>query len=243
MKLKACYFTHTGYVRSKNEDALLVAGKLVQEDFMDDVHCVDLEGDYFLFAVADGLGGHRGGELASRMVLQKLMVLKPENQKYLLKALKEAREDLENFARENIAYLGLGTAIAGIILKDVKALVFNVGDCRVYGIEKDKAFRLTQDHTEAEDLIKAGLLTPERAKHDPRRNFLTSAIIGSPDFKNFEVFMKEVYNYRQYILCSDGVWEPLEEDELSLTPEALAKLSLEKGGSDNMSFITIKLEV
>ncbi|RME08092.1 MAG: serine/threonine-protein phosphatase, partial [Aquificota bacterium] len=113
----------------------------------------------------------------------------------------------------------------------------------VYGIEVDRVIRLTQDHTEAEELVKAGFLDPRRAKHDPRRNFLTSAIIGSPDFKDFEVFTKEVYDYRHYLICSDGVWEPLEEEELLLPPDNMVEALLQKGGDDNMSFINIRVEV
>lgn len=241
MKLKVCYFTHRGY-RSNNEDALLIDGLVLQEELMEEVECISFFGGG-LFAVADGLGGHRGGEFASKMLLETLAERRPQSRSELLDSLRAARDRLEDFTRENPIYYGLGTAVAGLIILEEKALVFNVGDCRVYGIEVDRAIRLTQDHTEAEELVKAGFLDPQRVKHDPRRNFLTFAIIGSPDFKDFEVFTKEVYDYRHYFICSDGVWEPLEEEELLLPPDKKVEVLLQKGGDDNMSFINIRAEV
>lgn len=240
MRLKVCYYTNKGF-RQNNEDALLIDTVVLQEEFMEKVECLKHEGSG-LFAVADGLGGHRGGELASRILLETFREEKPQREEDILNALKVARDRLEHFAKEHPAYSGLGTAVAGLVLVEGKTIVFNVGDCRVYGIEKDRAVRLTEDHTEAEDLVRAGLLDPIRAKHDPRRNYLTSAIIGDSEFINFEVFMKDVYGYRRYIVCSDGVWEALEDEELSLPPQVMVELLLEKGGSDNMSFIDISLE-
>ncbi len=241
MKLRVCYYTHRGY-RPINEDALLIGGLVLQEQFMEEVECLSFEGGG-LFAVADGLGGHVGGDIASRLLLEILAQLRPKTEQELLQALRKARDRLEDFVREKPVYSGLGTAVAGLLLLEERRLVFNVGDCRVYGIKEGKALRLTQDHSEAEELVRAGLLDPERAKHDPRRNFLTSAIIGSSNLRNFEVFMREVEHYGQYLICSDGVWEPLEEQELTLTPRAMAELLLEKGGDDNMSFVHISVEV
>ena len=238
--LWVCYFTHRGFVRENNEDALLIGSLVLQQELMEELECIRLEDGSYVFAVADGLGGHRGGEVASRMVLEVLAELKPKDEGSLLRALKEARDKLEKFAREYPAYLGLGTAVAGMVTLEEKAIVFNVGDCRVYKIEEGKAQRLTQDHTEAEELIRAGLLTPQRAKHDPRRNFLTSAIIGSPEFRDFEVFMKRIDFKGDYLVCSDGLWEALEDEELALPPDRLVELSLSKGGSDNVTLLHIR---
>lgn len=239
MKVKVCYFTHRGRIRDKNEDALLIHKLMVSEEFMEEPECITLTGNNFIFAVADGLGGHEGGEIASKMVLKTLAGLEPISKEELYKALKEAQKKLEEFAREKPFYEGLGTALAGVLLFEDKALVFNVGDCRVYCIE-EKAIQLTKDHTHVQELVDMGLLTQEQAKRHPFRNMLSYSLIGSPSFREFEIYMKDVYNCESFLICSDGLWEPLEEHELLLTPIELAELALNKGGQDNITFITIK---
>lgn len=238
-RVKACGITHRGNIREKNEDALLINDKLIQEEMMSFPLCVEEEKDYFLFAVADGLGGHAYGERASFMVLKTLMEEKPNSAESINMALHKARDNLEAFAKQNPDYYGLGSALAGLVLTQKDTIVFNVGDCRVYGIKDNKVEKLTQDHTEVERLVKLGYITENQAKQHPHRHMLTSALIGSSSFREFEVFIKSIKNYRSFLICSDGLWELVEDYELALPPSELISRALSRTATDNITLIRV----
>lgn len=240
-RVKACGMTHKGKIRDKNEDALLVNNTILQEEFMTSPICVEIQDNHLVFAVADGLGGHACGEVASLMVLKTLMEEKPKDAESLNHTLHKARDHLETFAQENPYAFGLGSALAGLVMSEKGIFAFNVGDCRVYGIKEQKVKRLTSDHTEVERLLKLGYITEQEAKHHPYRHMLTSALIGDASFREFEVFIKKVNGSGSFVICSDGLWELVEDEELTLQPEELMLLALSRGGKDNISFI--KLEV
>ncbi|MGB9873403.1 MAG: PP2C family protein-serine/threonine phosphatase [Hydrogenobacter sp.] len=238
-RVKACGITHRGKVKGKNEDALLIDNKILQEEVISSPLCVEEERDYFLFAVADGLGGHACGEMASLIVLKTLMEEKPKSPEDINMALHKARDNLEAFANQNPDCYDLGSAIAGLVLTQKDTIVFNVGDCRVYGIKDQQVERLTQDHTEVERLIRFGYITQEEAKHHPYRHVLTSALIGSASFREFEVFIKSVENYRSFLICSDGLWDMVEDHELTLPPSELISKALSRTATDNITFIRV----
>ncbi|RMH79873.1 MAG: serine/threonine-protein phosphatase [Acidobacteria bacterium] len=240
-RFEACYLTHRGYVRENNEDALLLQDIVLCTDSMERPEFVVFDGDYALFAVADGMGGHRGGEIASRLVLEVLSMEKPKSPQEINHTLHRARDRLEDFAKENPFYYGLGCAVAGLVYVSGSLVVFNVGDCRVYGLKDGSAHRLTVDHTEVERLVRRGLIDQRSAKNHPQRHILTSALVGSPNHGEFELFAKPVKKYREFLICSDGLWECLEEEELSLDCDKLIKLALKMGGRDNISYIRLKI--
>ncbi|QWK19675.1 MAG: protein phosphatase 2C domain-containing protein [Hydrogenobacter thermophilus] len=240
-RLSACGITHRGKVRTKNEDALLLGDTLVQEEVMTSPVCVQMEGKSLLFAVADGLGGHACGEMASLITLKTLMEEKPQDAQSINQALHKARDHLEAYAKENPYAQGLGSAVAGLLFGKQDILVFNVGDCRVYGLKEGKADRLTLDHTEVERLVRLGYISDREAKHHPNRHVLTSALIGDASFREFEVFIKKAEGYKSFVICSDGLWELVEDDELYLSPSELLNIALSRGGTDNISLIRVDL--
>ncbi|MFN3814421.1 MAG: PP2C family protein-serine/threonine phosphatase [Aquificaceae bacterium] len=240
-RVKICGITHRGKMRDRNEDALLMNDMILQEEVMSSPLCFEREGGHFIFAVADGLGGHAAGEMASKLALQTLMELRPKNLEDIVSTLHKARDRLEEFARENAYAYGLGTAVAGLVLSDEGFFVFNVGDCRVYGLEDEKIKRLTVDHTEVERLVRLGYISEEEAKSHPNRHMLTSALIGNPSFEEFEVHIKKVNSYKSFLICSDGLWEAVENYELFLTPSELLLLALKRGGKDNISILRLRV--
>ncbi|ADC88825.1 protein serine/threonine phosphatase [Thermocrinis albus DSM 14484] len=234
------FYTHRGKQRTNNEDALLVNGRVFQTEAMDVVQSENFQGGWLV--VADGLGGHARGEVASRIVLEILQERNPQDKESLMSTLWEAKDVLLEYARQHPQAYGLGTALAGFLVREEDVLVFNVGDCRVYGYSKGWV-RLTKDHTVVEDLIDKGQLTPQEAKNHPRRHILTSALTG--DMSDFEIYIRQVDIPVALLACSDGFWEEMEDDlnacgtDVNLIMEVLK----EKPQKDNVSFLLLKRNV
>jgi len=242
--LRVFCFTHRGKHRSNNEDALLVGSKLYAGEDMQRVLYLEEEGS--LFCVADGLGGHAGGEVASRLFLEKLLELKPSNKEELVQALRSARATLQETARQKPELYGMGCTTAGIILRleSAKAIVFNVGDCRVYRVFPDGVLRLSRDHSLVEELVLEGIISREEAKSHPQRHVVTSAIMS--DSSDFSVYAQEVELLKvdRFVVCSDGLWEEREdfynlfEDPQGFVQELFEKYTLK----DNITFIALEVE-
>ncbi len=248
--MKVIYYTSKGKVRDNNEDAILIQDKLISEaDFEEPIE-EECEG-CFLFAVADGMGGHQKGEIASREALETLRRLKPRDNEELDMAIEKSRDRLEELVKQDSSCYGMGTAIAGLILKEEGyAVVFNVGDCRVYRIRENKIERLTIDHSLVEMLVARGDISREEAKQHPKRNVLTSAIIGDNYKSPLEVYKREVIilENTKFLICSDGLWEELEEEELlrlanSETKSEFFDILKDKPLKDNLSFILLEVVV
>ncbi len=238
--MRCCYFTHRGKVRRNNEDALLVGSLLVCVEEMEKVECLETEDR--LFCVADGMGGHEKGEVASRITLQTLLELKPSSREELLKAIHIAKDRLEEYVKVEPSAYGMGCALAGVLLLDDKALVFNVGDCRVYKVFKDRLFRLSRDHSVVEELVLEGVISREEAKSHPQRHVITSAITGDHYSTELRIYEKEIKLYEgdRFLICSDGLWEEYEEpfDD----PQKLVEFLFKEGMLlDNISFILLEV--
>ncbi len=241
--MRVWLFTHKGKVRAKNEDALLVGREVIRMEVME--RPLVLETEERLFAVADGLGGHAKGEVASYEVLNVLAREQPKDEKSLYDALWKAKKRLLDYVKEHPSAFGLGTAIAGVIFLEEEILVFNVGDCRVYVENKEGFIKVSRDHTLVEDLVLSGKIDEESARLHPKRHVLTSAILG--DTSEFGLYTKRIPNLEKPILvCSDGFWEEFSKEEMKLfamsqEPVKLFLESLEgKEQKDNISFLYIK---
>jgi protein phosphatase len=242
--MRVWYFTHKGKVRQNNEDALLVGKEVIRREVMEEPAFKEMEGK--LFVVADGLGGHAKGEVASYEVLRALAELEPFDEKSLNDALWKAKESLLDYVKKEPSAFGLGTALAGVILGDKDIIVFNVGDCRVY-LKKDRDFvKVSRDHTLVEDLIIAGKINEEDARFHPQRHVLTSAILG--DYSDFELYTKRIPKKETALLiCSDGFWEEFSKEEMRFFAsleepvDAIFQALKEKPQRDNVSFIYLKL--
>ncbi len=246
--VRVCYITNVGKVRYRNEDALLINGKVIAKESMNTPACEEASSFPLLLAVADGMGGHACGDEASRLVLEFLKDKYPKDAEGVSKIIKESKKFLDEFIESGHEFCyGMGTALAGVYFyPDKKAIVFNVGDCRVYRFREGKLELLTRDHTFLFRLYEEGKISYDELRTHPERNILESAIMGGyPDIP--EVFVREV-DYKsgdRFLACSDGLWEALSFNE---KVECLRKESIKEAsdclfslayqdGRDNISFI------
>ena len=223
--------THIGQVRASNQDSLLIQ-----------------DGKYGLYGVADGMGGHNGGDIASQMAVLMLgRVL--EGAKPAMSLLKGGIEEVnlliyrEQLKNELLS--GMGTTLTVIWEDEDKLLLGHVGDSRAYLIRNGKISQITQDHSVVAEMVRSGAITEEEAKHHPYRNVITQAV-GTGE----EVLMQldEIEKKRgdKFLICSDGLYEYIEKEEmlnhLQCSPvDHAADVMLEKalamGGKDNITLL------
>lgn len=251
-----CYLTNTGLVRRKNEDSLLANDVFVFETDMTRPECVPFRNDKNLYVVADGLGGHSRGELASRTVLEVFRQRADQilDQYSLRAVLKEAKSELDSLVREDFALFGLGTTLAGISMSQHAVLFFSCGDCRVYRLTSGKVLeRMTKDHSLVQQLVDQGALTEEQMRFHPDKNIVTATVTGNPLGPEPEVYSirGEVSPNERYLICSDGVWENFQNDEIgdilcldSIRDSAAEFFGqiLQRGARDNFTLILVEIE-
>lgn len=250
--LTAHYYTNIGNVRQNNEDALVVDNIIKSEESFESVESVVLNGDKILLAVADGMGGHSKGEVAARLVLETLLQYKDTitDKDTLKDAINKSKERLEEYVKEHPEAMGLGCALAGVfILNEEEALVFNVGDCRVYRYINNTLRKLTRDHSLVELLLSDGLITPEQARTHPQKNVLTSAIMGDGYKNTMEIYVNnvDISIGGKFLICSDGLWGELSDEEITQalssdnTDQELLKKLAGKRLADNVTFIVFNI--
>ena len=225
--------TDTGRRRAANEDSFVAKSPM--------------------FAVADGMGGHSAGDLASDAVVTRLAeqatadFLAP---RVVDRALDAATVDISVIIEETEQ--GMGTTVTGAVLtlQDSEPFfaVFNVGDSRVYSFEKNELVQVTVDHSVVQELVEAGTLTRDEAEHHPESNVITRAIgfnaAPSPDF-----WMIPVRTGLRLLLCSDGLTKEVSDERIRLhlaaglsaneTVSALVDAALAAGGRDNVTIVVI----
>jgi protein phosphatase len=204
------------------------------------------------FCAADGIGGAAHGEIASMTVLRFFSRYSPvpTNQDEIVSMVTKARGVLDRIVRENPAYTGFGTTIAGLILTKNQALAFNCGDSRVYLIDAIRIERLSHDHSLVQELTDHGEITDEQRYTHPLRNIITSSVSGDPYRPQPHVFTRVLpcTGAERFLLCTDGVWEMIRDPELhalcsksSLEQAAgdILATCLARGGPDNISLILV----
>lgn len=237
--MKSFYLTDAGRVRSHNEDSVTILKNANNE---------------YLLIVADGMGGHRKGEVASSMALAHLgkrftsissMGTKLDAVNWLNDNINEINRQILKYAEENIDSTGMGTTlVVSIFTKDY--LIFgNIGDSSGYVMKNNKLHKVTKDHTLVNLLVEAGDLTEEEAKYHPKKNVLMKAL-GASEKCEPDIFCVEDDNCEAIFLCSDGltslltndqIEKVLNEKELSIE-EKVSKLIRKcnaRGGTDNIS--------
>lgn len=233
-----CYQTDSGKVRSHNEDSVVIVKNRKEE---------------YLMVVADGMGGHKAGEIASSLVVSEMgnrfsslssIGTKEEAVNWLKEIVDEINIKILKYADEHVDAAGLGTTCVCAILTD-KFLIFgNVGDSSGYVKKTNKLYKVTKDHTLVNILIESGDLTLEDAKNHPQKNVLMKAL-GASEKVELDIFDVEL-DIDEILLCSDGltnmltieqIEKVLNDESLSLE-EKLGKLIMKsnaRGGSDNIS--------
>lgn len=237
VKIDAC--SHKGHVRLNNEDHFLVADQIVTDDSCSVTLQTD---DGFFLAVADGMGGHRAGEVASIKVLQGLRSV-PEMVPSLglyndfYKAMVHWVDDMHAMLIDegNVFphLLGMGTTLTGVYLTSSQAFLFNIGDSRTYSYVNGFLKQLTTDHS------KTQLYGPGNRSVSFLTNCLGAGSMAFVDLKDISALVKPGSNL---LICSDGLTDMISDEKISHLlksgqPEALLDDALNAGGKDNITFI------
>ncbi len=236
--VRAAGATHVGRVREHNEDSL-VAGARV-------------------FAVADGMGGHAAGEVASRIAVEVLTELedhpasRPDD---VADALREANRRILRAQADHPELRGMGTTATGVTVVDAGGrehwVVFNVGDSRVYRVAENRIHQVTRDHSEVRELLDAGLLEPSEVAHHPLRHVITRSL-GTDPGPEPDVWVLAPTPGETFVVCSDGLSGELDDRDIMLltrqhpdpqrTADALVAAAVQAGGHDNVSVVVVAVE-
>ena len=236
MAIESVSRTHVGLRRKVNEDSLLVRN------------------DCRLWAVADGMGGHEAGDVASSKVAEALGLLPPAGDVDVLvddaiRALKLVNGELIELAGGQDGQRSIGTTVVGLALGDAEFRCFWAGDSRAYRLRDGQLVQLTRDHSMVQDLVDAGMLRPEEAADHPNSNIITRAVGVAPDLR-VDTVSGDVRPGDQFLLASDGLTRMVDDQELlaelaSKSPDtaadSLIETVLSRGAPDNVTLVIAKL--
>lgn len=194
-----------GLVRNGNEDSAFVSGRLI--------------------AVADGMGGHAGGEVASRIAIRTLQSMaamltdetidSDSSHDLIINSLHTIDTEIGDFSREAIELRGMGTTLTALVIHNDAIALLHVGDSRCYRLRGNTLEQLSNDHTIIQELLSQGAITPTEALDHPQRSVLTQALMGEGNI----VPILQLYDAKagdRYLLCSDGLSSVLTEKEIKL---------------------------
>jgi len=235
--------THQGLMRQHNEDSL----------------CVEVDNKIghasrFLFVVADGLGGHGGGDVASRLALNSVRNEflgwngSPAD-RLLDRALRNANGEVFGEAQSHPEYSKMQTTMTAVIVEQGSLTVGHVGDCRLYRAREGHVEILTKDHSMANELLRLHMISPEQAETHPGRHQLVRSVGGEP-FLRTDIVRENVISGDMYLLCSDGLWGQVTPDDIKsamgennadLVCERLVRKALKTGAPDNISAISFRV--
>lgn len=254
LKVEYAAVTNVGKVRKNNEDNYYVNGYYKKDtDILNDAECGAGYGERFLFSVCDGMGGIQFGEVASLAAVKAVSEYRDRDfDKCCSECVKAANDAVCDF-RESHNNVSTGTTFTSLYLKGSTAHIANVGDSRVYILRGGKIAQLSEDHTEAQLMIDAGVLDPARAKYSRASHALTQNIglnerelIIEPCVKKGKTVAGDIF-----LLCSDGLTDMLDDDEIEriLNMDAgaediakrLVKGALDAGGRDNVTVAVVKV--
>ena len=206
--------------------------------------------------VADGMGGHKGGDRASRLAIDSAAreFIREFDQgtevgEALGRALARAAMEVFDASRANIDLRGLGTTLSSLAIKDGRAHISHIGDTRIYCIRDDLIHQLTSDHSLVNEQVQAGIMSPDEARASSLRNIITRAI-GHTKTVIADHFSLPVKENDIFLLCTDGLNNMLIDSEIvklinSLKPhQAINKMienSNDKGGDDNITAILVQV--
>lgn len=210
-----------------------------------------------IYIVADGMGGHNAGEIASELAVSSIInylnnMEDVEDIEYeLIKAIKKANENIFKLSHEKQKYDGMGTTVTVAFVKKGKMVVGNVGDSSCYIIDKDdNIIKVTKDHSLVQQLVDSGSITEEEARIHPNRNVITRAL-GTSDLVIADTFLLDLKQIKKVILCTDGLTNDIKPKEMydiivTNNNENACRILVEsckkKGGKDNISVIVFEGE-
>jgi len=250
MEIVSYAISDTGMVRTRNEDSYYRSDELN------------------LYVVADGMGGHRGGDVASRLAVEEIERAvrewspedeneithtdgaRPPAESKLLVALKRANAKIWQESTSNPERRGMGTTATSVLMENSEATIAHVGDSRAYLIRENVIKQITEDHSWVNEQVKAGFITSEEAKTHRLKNLITRSLGHEADVK-VDVVRLKAEQSDLFLLCSDGLTNLVEDEEMQnlligLDPDSALKrmveLANERGGHDNITAVMIKVQ-
>lgn len=253
--VQASALSDVGLKRKENEDTYLIVEKHTNR--------FDVLHHGKMYAIADGMGGHAGGKIASEMACKGLLDYYNVDEsaddskgfyKFRLLQLKTIMNRIHNnirrYGEENSQYAGLGTTLSVLILLRNRALIAHVGDSRIYRLRRASLEQMTRDHTMAQVLIDLKYLSPQAAHTHPSQHILTQAV--GHGMKYIDSRIEEIKKGDTFLLCSDGLYNMVSDKEIkdiilnTSTPgkkcRQLVKRALEMGGTDNITLILTQIQ-
>lgn len=206
-----------------------------------------------VFIVADGMGGHNAGDYASRHTVEMMenqirLSQKTEPVQILDNAIREANTYIRGMAQENENLSGMGTTVVAATMEEAVLLVANVGDSRLYIIDREEIRQITKDHSLVEEMVRMGGIDRKAARSHPDKNIITRAV-GALDTIEVDFFQVDLMPGDIILLCSDGLTNMLEDEEireivsrdesLSEKGKQLIDTANQNGGKDNIAVILI----
>ena len=252
MRIKSYGLSDVGKRRQKNEDSFLI------------------DESAFLYVVADGMGGHLGGDFASKMAVETIVeiinsleadpemtlqeggaaVRAGDPQSYLRYAVGLASKRIFDKANEEISLKGMGTTAVALLFRSNKVYVANVGDSRAYRIRDEAIQQITKDHSLVGEQIRAGILSEEDARVHRLKNIITRSV-GFQESVEPDVDIRVIREGDRFLLCSDGLSNLILDDEirdvvatndLKAACERLVDVANERGGDDNITVVIAEVE-
>lgn len=238
-------YTDIGKVRKNNEDYHIVI------PFE--------ENNEFAAAIADGMGGHLFGEIASKTAIdcfeKKIRDRRFKNclniKDYLLNICKIANNEITEFSKKYNVYSGMGTTLDAIYIRDDKLYIIHIGDSRIYKIFNNEIKKITKDHSYVQQLLDKGDISLDEYKNHPNKNVITKAL-GISDTPEPDIMKMKMDFCGYLLLCSDGLTNMLDDSEilniisqettLETKVTELIEKANDKGGNDNITVVLVKAE-
>ncbi|MDP2226695.1 MAG: protein phosphatase 2C domain-containing protein [Moraxellaceae bacterium] len=232
----SAFATDVGNKRKINEDALLNRPEVG------------------LWVVADGMGGHAAGDVASNAVVHPLSVMeRPEALADFVEAVETAlmsvNQQLRSYAIDQLEGRTVGSTVVSMVLSPQTGVCLWAGDSRLYRLRNGQLSRLSRDHSAVQEMVEAGAITQDEADHHPKSNVITRAV-GAGEFLFIDSAVFAPMPGDTYLLCSDGLYNEVAEDSIRrklglAAEEAVSRLideALCNGGRDNVSVIVVKVQ-
>ncbi len=226
-----------GAKRKINEDAIL------------------LRPDVGVWLVADGMGGHEAGDVASRMVADAVAQVRVEGKfSQVVDRVEDALVRVNHQIRDHAARVfggrTMGSTVTSLMTNGRLGVCLWAGDSRLYRLRDARLEQMSRDHSEVQELLDRGLLAPEEAANHPHSNVITRAVGGAPEIF-LDVILFEILAGDLFLLCSDGLYNELDPGEIQQaldrdierSADLLLKMALAKGARDNVSLVLVKAEV
>lgn len=247
MKIEIASLSDIGQVRQKNEDA---AGRFEPRNKKEQTE------KGFLFVVADGMGGHRGGEIASKLAVDTIVQGYYDGEgtdsvALLCKSFERANQLIHDKATTEIDLFGMGTTCTAMVIKRGEAYFAHVGDSRAYVLRNSRLKQITQDHSLVGEMVRSGMLSNEDAQNHPKRNVITRSL-GTHEqlVTDCPSSPYRLVDGDTFLLCSDGLTSLVVDSDMrnildSSPPvdacQQLVDLANERGGKDNITVQIIKI--